>query len=498
MATLTGARPKDRNEQKIWEAQNKIPHAIRVPGTQRWISARFIYPFLYPAFAGALINQAQNEADPGNELGLPERFALASFDHIRGVVDELPSLQFVENSMLAAGVTDAPADTALNRAWDAASSSLVGAAWPNAVTRIAQALDPYERERYHEGSWNILWSKFFQRVPGVRHTLEIKTDDLTGEDIRRIPKGKGVTAEIVAGLGTFLMGSAAKSARNLDNPIVNEYARLHEYDTYKGDGTGVSPTYKKADDYNLPEGKVTEINRDVAKLSAIDMATIMSSPQYDQMTDNQKVKEIKKHLQNRGRQIWDRYKKDLKEEIQRPEEFGPTRPGKGPTALEAGLPIKPFAANWTPRQEIEYIDALQQGGFLNEWQTLDKTKERAKYEVQDMYYNNGGKYIYELYHWGTKDKDLLYKYLYDKYDKGTAWDLIGQMGGYENLLIQAGARKTRSLTQKDGSLKTIDKLFNLPSSGFGNAQKRFSTALLKIKPKKRQSMTIHDLLKMLR
>ena len=483
--------PTDRDEQKLWEEEGRIPFSIKIPGIDTYISARFLYPALFPVFAGSLIHEAGNQVDPENQLGIGERLGLATAEFFKSALEDIPSLQFMENFVTNRKTgTDETKDLIYN-AREAIFSSAVGATVPNLLAKIAQASDPYKRELYYDDWQASLSSKFFSKVPGLRTNLAIEAGDITGEDVER-GAGKGP----IAAFATLLLGSSVSRVRNEDNPLVKEVRRLFDTTDKFGDNYSVSPTYRSTKEYpELSDEKVKEVNMEVAKETAVHFDRVMNSPLYARATDEDKQKELRKQASRVAKLVWAPYAEHRRK-------YDPDEPPAGLTradiAFGQGTPQGYFADYWTPQQEIDYIDQRIESGELRGYARFTAEVDRAKYQIQEQYYQQGKKNIYEMYHKGTSNKKLLYRYLINSFDKATVHELVAEMAGYENQLIYAGARSSRSFTNDDGTIKDFDSLFGLSSAKFGKKMRSIRLAIPKLKVRRRQGFTIDDILKMLR
>ena len=173
--------------------------------------------------------------------------------------------------------------------------SYVEQAIPSLAGQIARTTDDTRRSTYNTNPAVEEWNKIKSRIPGLSQSLEPSLD-IWGEEQSQ----GGIIQQ-------FINPGYAKPRS--DDPVTNEVARL--YSSYKDTDmlpkTGTESFSADKVEYRLTPEQVTQFQRQMGQENFEEIGRLISSREYQRMADEQRVKKIKKIVE-------DNYD-DMKEDI---------------------------------------------------------------------------------------------------------------------------------------------------------------------------------------
>ena len=284
-ADFVGAYDPKRSQ--IEQLKNSNYNAVKIG--DKWVSMDWFGPLSIPLTAMMYSKKGDGYMDKMRQ------FVVGGIDG----VSELPGLD-----VISAGYKNAKfakSDTAAEIGTDVAKGSIDQIASrliPGIVTDIGKAIDPNQRDT-SGGIWNTTKSK----IPFLRESLPTKTNVL-GEDIK---------AE--SPISTILFGSRVKTAN--DSPIVAEVDRVT---SALGKGSSFTD-FKKTSSTQVAQFKekvgaenFVQATKEYGQLLNTELEKMFKSPQYQKLTDEEKMTLINKQDDQAKEKIFRqysfRYKKD--------------------------------------------------------------------------------------------------------------------------------------------------------------------------------------------
>jgi hypothetical protein len=252
---ITG-QPKDAEEARLWDSQNKPRNSIFING--KWRSLNSIGPESVVLLAGAKLNEELNKpngslANYGVSLGkdyLDQSFVQG----LQGPVNALTDPARYSKSYLG---------------------SLVSSPIPNIVKDLSRATDDYQRET------NTVTDYAKSGIPILRKTL-IPKRDVLGNIMLQEPSGDA------AGLDLF------NSKTPISNPVINELERLYNI------GSGATPS-KLTPSQTILKQKVkltyeqlNNLEAGVGEMLRPKLEKLIADPNYQRLDDEAKSSAIDK------------------------------------------------------------------------------------------------------------------------------------------------------------------------------------------------------------
>ncbi len=153
---------------------------------------------------------------------------------------------------------------------------------PSLFGQIARTVDDTRRSTYDPNRLKQEWNKIKSRVPGLSQTLEPALDIWGQEQYQG------------GALQQFISPGYYKERS--DDRVTNEVARLHGEFQDNDMLPKVAPRSftHKGEKYELTAQQVTEFQRKMGQENYSDIKRLISSAEYQRMTDEEKVKKIKK------------------------------------------------------------------------------------------------------------------------------------------------------------------------------------------------------------
>jgi len=256
---MTLGYPTSKPEQAIWKAQGKTPNSILING--KWRDTSSLGPFGTLLFMGGSVAQSgEHDAKGRSQVG-----AAAT-----GAIQNVTSQSYLSGLTSAANALSQPQEFAGSEA-----KQLAGSVVPIAVATTARATDA--KQRNAPGVVQSIESK----IPGARETLSPQ-QDMFGRQLNR-----------EGGVATNLLDPSRPSGEDAGKQV-NELDRLE-----KTTGQSAVPQPVKSINGTDANGKTVATGLTQAQQDAYNSAvgpkiqaaykSIMSNPNYNQLTDASKV-----------------------------------------------------------------------------------------------------------------------------------------------------------------------------------------------------------------
>lgn len=256
---MTLGYPTSKPEQAIWKAQGKEPNSILING--KWRDTSSLGPFGTLLFMGGSVAQSgEHDAKGRSQVG-----AAAT-----GAIQNVTSQSYLSGLTSAANALSQPQEFAGSEA-----KQLAGSVVPIAVATTARATDA--KQRNAPGVVQSIESK----IPGARETLSPQ-QDMFGRQLNR-----------EGGVATNLLDPSRPSGEDAGKQV-NELDRLE-----KATGQSAVPQPVKSINGTAANGKTVATGLTQAQQNSYNSAvgpkiqaayqSIMSNPNYSQLTDASKV-----------------------------------------------------------------------------------------------------------------------------------------------------------------------------------------------------------------
>lgn len=260
---ITG-QPKDATEQRQWDLENKPRNSIMING--KWRSLNSVGPEAVVFLAGAKLNE---------EMKNPE----GSIGGYAGTLGK----DYLDQSFVTGIQQPVNAITDPARYGKSYVGNQMASVMPNIGKDLAKSLDPVQREA------NTITDYVKQATPLVRNTLIEKRDTLGN-----------VMPQEPTGLGAFF--DLFNSKTPVDNAVVNELGRLSQT------GNDATPS-KLTPDQTILKQKVkltfeqlNQLEKGVGEALKPRLESLITSPNYQQLDDEQKAQAIDKIVQETRKQ----------------------------------------------------------------------------------------------------------------------------------------------------------------------------------------------------
>lgn len=255
---ITG-QPKDATEQRQWDLENKPRNSILING--KWRSLNSVGPEAVVFLAGAKLNE---------EMQNPE----GSIGGYAGTLGK----DYLDQSFVTGIQQPVNAITDPARYGKSYVGNQMASVMPNIGKDLAKSLDPVQREA------NTITDYVKQATPLVRNTLIEKRDTLGN-----------VMPQEPTGLGAFF--DLFNSKTPVDNAVVNELSRLQK------EGQSATPS-KLTPNQTILKQKVkltfdqlNQLEKGVGEALKPRLESLVTSPNYQQLDDEQKAQAIDKVVQ---------------------------------------------------------------------------------------------------------------------------------------------------------------------------------------------------------
>lgn len=254
---LTGNLPENKKERDMFYAEGKQPNSIKIGNT--WFSLNRISPFGNLLTLGANFHQAGETKE-----GLP-KYATTAFAGMKG----LSEMTFLKGVGGAIKAIEQP-----ERFGQATTEQLAGSLIPSIIGRAARVKDPFLRL-----SDSVL-DNLKSRLPYLSEQLPVRRD-IFGEPVES-PGGK---AYIIDPFST---------TKETNDSVINEAKRI---------GVVIGMPNQTISGIKLTDEEYSEYQRIQGKNLKNNLETLIKSPEYKKMSDQEKVeafeyviREVKKQI----------------------------------------------------------------------------------------------------------------------------------------------------------------------------------------------------------
>jgi hypothetical protein len=248
----TGAMPQNQAEREAWNAEGKLPNAIKIKG--EWSQVGRITPAGMLVALGAQLYNAWHKAETTSEA------VSGSLAATGRLITDQPFLQGISRTL---GALADPANEG-KRFLENTAGSVV----PAIVSRVARAVDPLEREA--RGVTDIVKSK----IPIVRESLPAKRD-VFGEEVKN---RQGFVSTMFDPTGT---------RADETTPLLAEMERLGVTPILPSSQVRDSTAGKKEQRKRTPEERRTWLT-DVGPALKQSLTLLIGDPAYKALPDDQK------------------------------------------------------------------------------------------------------------------------------------------------------------------------------------------------------------------
>jgi hypothetical protein len=256
---ITG-QPKDPEEQRQWDLENKPRNSIMIGG--KWRSLNSIGPEAVVFLAGAKLNEEMN--NPEGSIGA----------YAGKLGKDYLDQSFVQGLQAPVNAITDPGRYGKSYVGNLSSSFV-----PNIVKDTSKSLDGTQRET------NTIPDYVKSAIPGVRNTLIEKRDTL-GNVMKQEPTGLGAFFDLF------------NSKTPIDNTVVSELGRLQR------EGEGATPS-KLTPQQTILKQKVkltfdqlNQLEQGVGEIVRPRLETLVSSEVYKSLDDEHKAKAIDSIVQD--------------------------------------------------------------------------------------------------------------------------------------------------------------------------------------------------------
>lgn len=263
---ITGGYPRDEKTHKEWEQTGKQPNSILING--EWQSLNYLQPFGTLLAIGQSIGDSRLDDDKLQDTIVKGMLAagnsVVSMSFLSGLSDAL-SL-----------ATEGASESSMTRFVGNTASSVI----PNFIRSATRAADDMQREVKGDNFFETVINSVAGAVPGARQTLEPKLDQF----------GQPLPAKNNF-FNQFLNPLKPSKSLGESDATVKELSRLLSVDSGVKPTTADKGTFK---DHELTNSEIREINTLAGPAMKVEYDKLIKSPEYTSLSDEDKVKAIKR------------------------------------------------------------------------------------------------------------------------------------------------------------------------------------------------------------
>lgn len=252
---LTGARPRNEREQKLWELEGRESNSIKIGN--KWRRVQILGPLGNVLLIGGIFQKEFSESGSPSE---------AMAKTLAGASQSFSQQTFLTG---VSNFIDAVSDPARSAEYVAAST--FASSIPTIISDIARAIDTKERRT------NTILEKFQARIPGLREKLE-PVITVLGEEKETV------------GNALEIMADPTRPSFIKLSPLVKELRRLWDL------GFKVSPTLlgdKKGYEGLTPQQN-TILWKTAGDITNEKITNLIKTPEYQNLADDEKAKYIER------------------------------------------------------------------------------------------------------------------------------------------------------------------------------------------------------------
>jgi hypothetical protein len=262
-------RHRSKKAEGLYQSLGDQAYAINTPyGSYTFDWAQ---PFSIPLAMGIAAAEAIKSRKDGDTM------LQAIWDGIAAGGDTIFNMTMLQNIREILGSYGSPTEKIMGIPLDYLEQAVF-----SVFGQVARTIDPIRRSTYDPNAFRQ-WTKGIQaRIPGLSQRLEPALD-IWGQE------------QYHGGALQQFISPGYYKARS-DDPVTLEVARLHGEFQDNDMLPKVAPRSftHKGEKYELTAQQVTEFQRKMGQENYNDIARLISSAEYQQMTDEEKVKKIKK------------------------------------------------------------------------------------------------------------------------------------------------------------------------------------------------------------
>jgi hypothetical protein len=263
---ITG-EPRDSREAELWKTSGKQSNSVKIGN--KWARIDTVSPQVSALWIGARIAEKQASGEESNIADIP-LYAL------RTTLNQSP-LQGVQGGLDAISNPETSLQNEVNRA----AGSLV----PSIVGRTARAMDTNDEGLTLSRDVRGVRDAISQSIPGLRDNLAPKFNVLGGQVTQGTSRQQLLDPFSLRDVGP----------RNDKNKaLAEELLRLSAVDpTVSPTKEERTLTLENKDKVKLSSGQYAALQRDIGESNAATLNQILSDPEYQSLTDEEKVSVLK-------------------------------------------------------------------------------------------------------------------------------------------------------------------------------------------------------------
>ena len=272
---LTGGYPEEQKERDRWKAEGIEPNSVKIG--DKYVSLNYLGPAAILMGMGAGVQQRQEKGQD------PFTIAVGSIGDTFNAFFEQSYVQGLNSAINA--VKDS------QRYGESYANSLARGLVPNLLRQTAVATD--SKQRQVDNPLEAITSG----IPGLSQTLDAKVD-VYGREIENkqtLPLGQ--------------MWDALKISNSREtNAVIDEINRLHNIDPSNGDLQVTPPQAQSSVSVDgvsvkLTDNQKTQLQKDIGAAALEAMQQVISSSQYQSLSDEEKAKALDKARSDAQKQV---------------------------------------------------------------------------------------------------------------------------------------------------------------------------------------------------
>lgn len=263
---LTGSYPDDDKERDRWKNEGIEPNSIKIG--DKYVSLNYLGPTAILMGMGAGVQKRQEKGE--------DPFTM-SVGSISDTVNAFLGQSYVQGLNDAVNAVKDP-----QRHGGKFANSMARGVVPNLLRQTATATDPKQRQV------DTPLESVISGIPGLSQTLNAKVDTY----------GREIENKQTMPLGQMWDALKISNSRET-NAVMDEVSRLHSVDPNNKELQVTPPTQDKSVSINKTNVKLTggqraQLQKDIGSAALKYMQQVMESPKYNDMSDEDKAKALKK------------------------------------------------------------------------------------------------------------------------------------------------------------------------------------------------------------
>ena len=263
---ITGGYPRDEKTRNEWEQTGKQPNSILING--EWQSLNYLQPFGTLLAIGSAIGEAQLDEKSIQDV------ILTGVGTASNSVVSMSFLDGISNALSV--VTEGASESSVGRFVGNTAASII----PNFIRSATRSADDVQRDTKGDNALDTTIKSVAGALPGTRQMLPVKTDQF----------GKALPAKNNF-LNQFLNPLRPSQSIGQDDPSVQELSRLLSIDSGVKPTEATKTTFK---DHELKYSEIKDLNQLAGPKMKEEYDKLIQSPEYAKLSDEDKVKALKK------------------------------------------------------------------------------------------------------------------------------------------------------------------------------------------------------------